>query len=248
MTFQANLQTGFSGPLYQQVHDALKARIASGEWIGGMSIPGDAELSRQLGVSIGTVRKALDELARQSLVVRERGRGTFIKDPSSWRGDLESFLHDRTGRPLQAEITLVESVTAPATPSEQKALRIAAPRGALPHVHRLVRTWTHEGRVVVAERIVVDATRMPGLRDEPDLTAPLLSAVYVRALRRGIGRTEWMFADAGHVREALAKLLSEADEAALVAIHRVLHDAADAPVEICDQLVDLRKGSYRLSR
>lgn len=248
MTFQASLQSGFSGPLYQQVHDALKARIASGEWSGGMSIPGDAELSRQLGVSIGTVRKALDELARQSLVVRERGRGTFIKDPSSWRGDLESFLHDRLGRPLQSEIKLVESVTAPASAAEQKALRLAVARGALPQVHRLVRTWSHDGKAVVAERIVVDGSRLPALREEPDLTTPLLSAVYVRTLRRGIGRTEWMFGDARSAREMLSRFLSPTDDAALMAIHRVIYDAVDTPVEICDQLVDLRCGSYRLSR
>ncbi|MCB1503858.1 MAG: GntR family transcriptional regulator [Hyphomicrobiaceae bacterium] len=241
------LHSNFSGPLYQQVHDSLKSRITSGEWSKGMVIPGDAELSRQLGVSVGTVRKALDELARQRLVVRERGRGTFIKDESAWTGDLERFLHDRSGKPIGVKIAVVATETAKANPAELRALQLRAPREAPPYVHRIIRTWSHAERVVTVERITVDAARLPDLLDEADLTAPVMTAIYARKLRKPVGRTDWTFAT-GQVDERLAGYAGDLDQSSLLMCRRIMHDASDAPFEISEQFIDLTDGSYRLSR
>ena len=65
-------------PLYLQVKDVLVERLAAGEWSPGQAIPSELELAAQYGVSHGTVRKAIDALADDNLVVRRQGKGTFV--------------------------------------------------------------------------------------------------------------------------------------------------------------------------
>src|SRR3990167_8208192 len=54
-------------PLYLQAKDMLVQRIVAGTWKPGAAIPNEIELSRELGISVGTVRKALDEMASERL-------------------------------------------------------------------------------------------------------------------------------------------------------------------------------------
>ncbi|MBY0421758.1 MAG: GntR family transcriptional regulator, partial [Parvularculaceae bacterium] len=65
-------------PLYQQVRELLLARIASGVWRPAESLPSEQTLAGELGVSHGTVRKALDSLAADNLVERRQGKGTYV--------------------------------------------------------------------------------------------------------------------------------------------------------------------------
>jgi len=65
-------------PLYQQIKVLLIQRLQAGEWKAGEAIPSEQELAARMGVSQGTVRKAIDELAAESLVVRRQGKGTFV--------------------------------------------------------------------------------------------------------------------------------------------------------------------------
>jgi GntR family transcriptional regulator len=65
-------------PLYRQVKDALVQRIAGGVWQAGQALPNEFEIAAELGVSQGTVRKALDEMTAENLLVRRQGRGTFV--------------------------------------------------------------------------------------------------------------------------------------------------------------------------
>lgn len=245
---RVSLQIGFSGPLYQQVHESLKSKITNGEWRGGMIIPGDQELSRQLGVSIGTVRKALDELARQRLVVRERGRGTYIKDPSQWSGELETWLCGRDGRPLVAGINVMEAETVAASASDRKALQMEGYRGVTPRVHCIIRVWHHDERLICAERLLVNAMRLPALLEEPDLNAPMLSGIYERSLRKCVGRTVWSFMAHSTDAGLMERFGERIDDLNLVACRRVVYDASDALVEVSEQLVDLADGAYRISR
>ncbi len=67
-------------PLYQQVRELLLARIASGVWRPAESLPSEQTLAAELGVSHGTVRKALDSLASDNLVERRQGRGTYVAE------------------------------------------------------------------------------------------------------------------------------------------------------------------------
>lgn len=62
-------------------------RLQAGEWLPGDSIPSEAELAGRFGVSQGTVRKAIDEMAAENLLVRRQGKGTFVAshaDPRSY--------------------------------------------------------------------------------------------------------------------------------------------------------------------
>src|SRR5690349_10497376 len=70
-------------PLYLQVRDLLASRIAAGDWRPGGTLPNEVELARELNVSPGTVRKALDQMEDEHLVFRRQGRGTFVADQSS---------------------------------------------------------------------------------------------------------------------------------------------------------------------
>jgi GntR family transcriptional regulator len=65
-------------PLYRQVRDVLVKRIADGVWQAGQLLPSEGEIAADLGVSQGTVRKALDEMTAENLVVRRQGRGTYV--------------------------------------------------------------------------------------------------------------------------------------------------------------------------
>lgn len=67
-------------PLFSQVRDELASRIAGGTWKTGALLPNEIELAIELGVSQGTIRKALDLLESEKLVVRRQGRGTFVID------------------------------------------------------------------------------------------------------------------------------------------------------------------------
>lgn len=68
-------------PLYRKVKEILVARIIEGTWQPGEIIPSELDLTREMGVSQGTVRKALSLMAEENLLVRQRGRGTFVADP-----------------------------------------------------------------------------------------------------------------------------------------------------------------------
>lgn len=65
-------------PLYQQVKRAVLGALASGEWRQGEAIPPEKLLAQRFGVSIGTLRKAIDELVLENILIRHQGRGTFV--------------------------------------------------------------------------------------------------------------------------------------------------------------------------
>jgi GntR family transcriptional regulator len=65
-------------PLYQQIKGLLLQSLQGGEWKPGESIPSEMELAARFRVSQGTVRKAIDELAADNLLLRRQGKGTFV--------------------------------------------------------------------------------------------------------------------------------------------------------------------------
>jgi GntR family transcriptional regulator len=65
-------------PLYQQIKQLIMQSLESGEWRPGEAIPSEMELATRYGVSQGTVRKAVDELAQAHHVVRKQGKGTYV--------------------------------------------------------------------------------------------------------------------------------------------------------------------------
>ncbi len=71
-------QTPAFSPLYQQIKVLMLQSLQSGEWKPGEAIPSEIELATRFKVSQGTVRKAIDELAAENLLVRRQGKGTFV--------------------------------------------------------------------------------------------------------------------------------------------------------------------------
>jgi len=65
-------------PLYQQIKTLILRSLQAGEWKPGDAIPSEFELASRYRVSQGTVRKAIDELATDNLLVRRQGKGTFV--------------------------------------------------------------------------------------------------------------------------------------------------------------------------
>ena len=65
-------------PLYQQIKVLILQSLQDGEWTPGDVIPSEMDLAARFRVSQGTVRKAIDELAAENLVVRRQGKGTFV--------------------------------------------------------------------------------------------------------------------------------------------------------------------------
>ena len=73
----SGLTPAFS-PLYQQIKGLILQSLQSGEWKPGEAIPSEMDLAARFRVSQGTVRKAIDELSAENLVVRRQGKGTFV--------------------------------------------------------------------------------------------------------------------------------------------------------------------------
>lgn len=64
--------------LYKEVARHMLAALSAGEWKPGEAIPSEKKLSERFSVSIGTLRKAIDELVAENILIRHQGRGTFV--------------------------------------------------------------------------------------------------------------------------------------------------------------------------
>jgi GntR family transcriptional regulator len=84
--------TPHSHPLYEEVRNQITRRLVTGEWKPGDLIPSEEDLAKRFGVSKGTIRRALDELVAERIVVRRQGRGTFVATHSRDR-TLYHFFH-----------------------------------------------------------------------------------------------------------------------------------------------------------
>ena len=65
-------------PLYKDVKRRLTDALTRGEWKRGAAIPAERRLSERFRISVGTVRKAIDELVAENILIRQQGRGTFV--------------------------------------------------------------------------------------------------------------------------------------------------------------------------
>ncbi|WP_315834472.1 GntR family transcriptional regulator [Bradyrhizobium prioriisuperbiae] len=151
-------------PLYRQVKDMLVARIADGRWTPEQAIPNEFELAAELGVSQGTVRKALDEMAGENLLVRYQGRGTFVASHDEARILFQFFkLVPDTGEKVFPESTIVDTTQIKAPRATSDALGLDA--GA--QVIRIRRLRSLSGRPVISETIMLPATSFAGLVQAP---------------------------------------------------------------------------------
>ena len=241
------MQSGFSGPLYQQVHELLRGRITSGEWRSGTPIPGEADLSRELGVSIGTVRKALDKLARDRVVFRERGRGTFVKDGASWSSNAGFRFCDEHGVAADAEIAAVDIATQRASPQDINALRLPRRAVLASNVLKLTREWRRDGVLLCLEVLTLDADRFQGLAQEDHLEDETLFDLYAEKYRAKVDRSTWTLKPLAH-DDPRAAALEAGRDTPMLSCRRIALDAKDAPIEICDQVLRCDREAFQLTR
>lgn len=153
-------------PLYAQVKELLRQRIQSGAWRPGQPIPSEFALADELGVSQGTVRKALGELTADNLLVRRQGRGTFVAQHTPETTLFRFFhLYDADGTRIAPETAWSKAKTATANAAEREQLELE--QGAT--VIRISRVRTHEGRPFVCELITVPRVLFPGLAEAREI-------------------------------------------------------------------------------
>jgi GntR family transcriptional regulator len=147
-------------PLYLQVCELLTGQIANGTWQPNASLPNEVDLARELGVSPGTVRKALEKLEADRLVVRRQGRGTFVVDQTAPEAAsrFERMRHG-DGTPIAWRGKMLQQTAGDPTPAEQRALRLAPGEGVV-RKRRLVGT---AGRSIGVEEACLAVGRLPGL-------------------------------------------------------------------------------------
>jgi GntR family transcriptional regulator len=132
-------------PRYHQIYLVLREQIADGRFDGGEPLPGEVELAARFGVSRVTVRAALDRLAEEGLILRQRGRGTFarrVSTPAPARADLSGLLENLMSMGLKTTVRLIEATLLPASAEVagllgmapgspvQKAIRVRGYRNA----------------------------------------------------------------------------------------------------------------------
>lgn len=215
-------------PLYAQLKQSLREQIVRGHWKPGDLVPPEPELCRRCGVSRTVVRQALTELALEGLIVRERGRGTFVAPPKLTESAvqrLSGFYEDMQilGHPPVSQVLKQEVVPA----SEQVAARLGLQAGT--HVIEIERL-----RFVDEEPLVLTTTYLPlelcpGLASA-DLTLrslyEYLESECGLSLARGRRTIEAVAAD-----ERQARLLRVHQGAPLILLYSVSYLLDGRPIE-----------------
>lgn len=151
-----------------QVRDALAERIATGEWRSGSAIPNEGDLAREIGVSAGTARKALELLETQGLITRRPGRGTLVNDPAPDEQVCRFIrLRTRDGEILTGEVT--SQTVSEGRPDELECARLRLRPGD--RVYRIRRVRQHKGRNFMVADVTLPSAlypRLAGGRDVPN--------------------------------------------------------------------------------
>lgn len=113
-------------PMHYQVEQDMRERIAAGVWKAGQQVPGEMELCTLYGVSRTTLRQAISALVDEGLIVRERGRGSFIRDSIVTAGarGLTSFSDEMATLGMKAGARLLSMQVVQASADLAKRLRI----------------------------------------------------------------------------------------------------------------------------
>ncbi len=212
-------------PLYQQVRDLLVERISKGVWKPGTSLPNEHDLARELGISTGTVRKALDSLERDRLVLRQRGRGTFVVDQGVGEPAIRfSNIRDASGRRVLGDMVLIDQKVGDANEAERQRLRLAQDSRVL----RTTQLRHLQARPFMFENTVIALDRIPGF-DGAGAGTYRISAL---AQRHGVhlSRASERLSMTRATPEA-ASHLAVAPATPLIRLDRVIFDMEDNPVE-----------------
>ncbi len=124
-------------PLYQQLQRALRGAIESGVIGPDDALPPERDLAEMLKVSRITVRKAIDELVEDGLLIRKQGSGTFVSNRVEKNfAKLTSFSEDMRARGREPRSVWMNRAAGTVTPEESLTLR-SSPGTPVFRFHRI---------------------------------------------------------------------------------------------------------------
>ncbi|HVW92529.1 MAG TPA: GntR family transcriptional regulator [Devosia sp.] len=213
-------------PLYLQVREELTRHLAAGRWQPGTMLPSEHELARELRVSQGTVRKALDAMTAERILVRRQGRGTFVAEFEESRILFQFFrLYPDKGERL-FPVSRVES-WAPAKANQNECAALGLAAGA--KVWRLSRIRLHGGEPMLREVLSLPAERFTGfeeLKEIPNNVYRLYSERWGITITAAAEKLKAVSASADD-----SKALGCAPGTPLLEIVRTAYDINKRPVE-----------------
>jgi GntR family transcriptional regulator len=230
-----------SVPLYREVKTRLTRGLAAGEWKPGEAIPSESRLAERFGVSIGTVRKAIDELVAERILLRQQGRGTFVATHTEDR-TLFYFFHI-VGKDGSRELPVTELLSfRKARASATEAEHLAITTGAT--VFRILNVLKLGGRPVLVDDITVPQSLFPDL--DENVFGGREGTIYgLYQARYGITVTRISERiSAVHPVPRIASLLALADGTPALVIKRVAYTYGDTPVEYRVSSVNSERHEY----
>jgi GntR family transcriptional regulator len=232
---QAAQSPSFS-PLYQQIKSLIVRSLQAGEWRPGEAIPSEIDLAARFKVSQGTVRKAIDELSAENILVRRQGKGTFVATHAEEHVQYR-FLRltpddpESTG-PVKRELLDCRRLRAPADIARLLNLK---PGDTVVEVRRVLH---FAGQPVVLDDIWLPGHLFKGLTVErlSDYKGPMYGLFETEFGVRMIRAEEKLRAVLADPAQAV--LLSVPVGSPLLSVERLARTYDDQPVE-------LRRGLYR---
>lgn len=215
-------------PLYRQIKGLILQALEGGEWRPGEAIPSEIELAARFNVSQGTVRKAIDEMAAENLLVRRQGKGTYVASHS----DPRAFFRFLRLAALNGDIGTSRSVPLECWRAKagQEAARVLGIQLADPII--IVRRVLE----LAAKPVVVDEIYLPGdtfaglsldvLRDWQGSLYSLFESRFGVRMVRAEERLRAVAADRNS-----AELLKVAEGSPLLSVERTSYSYNDRPME-----------------
>jgi len=214
--------------LYRAAKRALLRAIEAGAVAPGSALPSEAALSRSLGVSIGTLRRAVDELVAEHILVRRQGRGTFVATHTADRF-LFQFFHVERSDGLR-EVPHVDMLGFERIRLDDEAAAALGVRVGDPGI-QIDNRLSLQGRAVMHDRLAVPAALFRGLTQarlerRPSTLYHLYQAEFGITVVRALERARAVAAD-----RLAARVLGVAPGSPLLQIRRTALTFGDKPVE-----------------
>ncbi|MEM7361127.1 MAG: GntR family transcriptional regulator [Pseudomonadota bacterium] len=160
-----SLGTSFQ-PLYKQVYDLLTERLVKGHWKPSEPLPSEMALADELGVSQGTVRKALNQMVAENLLARRQGKGTFVAEHTQESSLFRFFrLREPKGESLIPE-TVVLSILR-REPSDLERANLQLPDEV--EVVETVRLRSLQDSPTILEKVIQPLSIFPDIDREAEL-------------------------------------------------------------------------------
>ena len=243
-----SIAPGASGqPLYRVVKRELLRAIESGEYRPGQTLPNETLVARAMGVSIGTLRHAVDELVAEHLLVRRQGRGTFVATHDADRFLFQFFHVER--RDGRREAPTVDFVSFERLRADEEAAAALGLKPGAP-VLQIENRLRLQGQAVVYDRLTLPAQLFKGLTEKrlverPSTIYQLYQADFGISVLRAVERARSVPAD-----RASTRVLGVAFGQAVMQVRRTALTFGERPVEYRVSIINTALHDYvhQLSR